>query len=174
MEAFELYMEKKVVLITSTEVDNMARFGEVMSSVIELRKTAPTPQNEASSRSHLFTEFKFRMIDERGTAAGSAVFVDLAGTEKFFGSRESVVINSGLSELKLMFQEISLRGKVITMTKSLLATAVKQIVARGVKMVVISTISQKMSDCAASRSTLDFAKTASTCRLGRIKQNLLQ
>ena len=46
---------------------------------IKERKTAGTTKNATSSRSHLIISFKFLLGEKQ---AGSATFVDLAGSEK--------------------------------------------------------------------------------------------
>lgn len=88
---------------TKLKLQSINEFEHLISTTLTLRKKKSTNENQTSSRSHLFFNFQ----DENGA---SLAFVDLAGWESLDNKddiQETRFINSTLSRLNTVFQQIS-------------------------------------------------------------------
>merc|ERR1719385_558610 len=148
---------------------------------------APTGKNPESSRGHVtFVAKVYQELDDSQEQISFFLFLDCAGsegesafTEEFKASidkttllsrrLEAGCINTGLSSLQIIFNELSVKGKLSKMLGNGLRRVLHPFINTRTILAVIFTFSPSANNAKATESTLKFAVTAGMVKVQPVK-----
>jgi kinesin family member C1 len=135
----------KFGFITSAKANSAQELEDFIQCAEKNRKKAATDKNENSSRSFAITtiEIKQTHMSSRDKV-GLVTFVDLAGSEKFYHSKdasESIFINTTLHHLKNVVRSLAENNKYIPYRDSELTVALKKPLGQGSNTLIFINIS---------------------------------
>lgn len=153
-----------IVGLTKLKVDSYEQFSNVLRTILSMRNTGISSQNDTSSRSHAIFELGIYEGEHRKS---KLLFVDLAGSERASQSicrnkveyRENAHINKSLLALKECIRAVKSKKDHIPFRSSKLTTILKDSFTTNCSTLVIGTISPGNNNVVDGLNTLLYTSS---------------